>query len=316
MDLSQLKTLIQVAQLGSLAKAADRLRIAQPALSRQIRLLEEELKTQLFTRHGRGMLLTNVGRTVLEHANAIIREVEMLRSDVDTDRSQLEGNVVLGMPPTVGEIVTVPLTQMLQKEYPRVRLRYTAGFGGHLLEWLQRGDVDLAVLYDPKPLKSVRIRPLLNEALYVVGSRDKNFAMNRPVNFAELAKQPFILPSLRHSLRVLVENAAHEVHVPLDVRFEVEALVTIKDLVLSGAGISFLPLSSIHGDISSGRMSAAPVVNPDLCRNLIVACSTDRVLSRAGRICEDMLVDFVHGLQGSGSWISTRPVNVETASVV
>src|SRR5215213_3517554 len=106
MDFAQLKTLIHVAELGSLSKAADRLNIAQPALSRQIRLLERELGTYLFERHGRGMVLTEAGRQVLEHASRIMSELDALRSSVAQPGSSLRGIVTIGTTPTVAAIVT------------------------------------------------------------------------------------------------------------------------------------------------------------------------------------------------------------------
>src|ERR1044071_2451136 len=106
MELSQLRTLIHVAELGSLSKAADRLHIAQPALSRQIQLLEKELGVYLFERHGRGMIITDIGREVLEHARRVLLELESIRTVVAQDRTSFRGLVVVGMTPTVAEIVT------------------------------------------------------------------------------------------------------------------------------------------------------------------------------------------------------------------
>src|SRR5262249_46661261 len=134
MDIAQLKTLLCVAELGSLNKAADKLHIAQPALSRQIRLLEEELRAPLFIRHGRGMIITPIGARVLRRAKVIVSEMSFIYSDVSSFRHHLEGKVVLGMPPTIGEMITIPLTRLLQDVQPLMSLRYTAGFGGHLLD--------------------------------------------------------------------------------------------------------------------------------------------------------------------------------------
>src|SRR5215203_1405774 len=109
MDFGQLKTLIHVAELGSISKAADRLNIAQPALSRQIQLLEKELGVPLFERHGRGMVITETGRDVLEHAARIMTEIEAIRSSVSGTMSSYRGVVTVGTTPTVASIVTVPL---------------------------------------------------------------------------------------------------------------------------------------------------------------------------------------------------------------
>lgn len=169
MDISQLKTLIHVAELGSLSKAADRLNIAQPALSRQIRLLERELGTYLFERHGRGMVLTDAGREVLEHASRIMSELDALRSSVAQPGSSLRGIVTIGTTPTVAAIVTVPLVCKIRDSHPQLSMRFTSAFSGHLLDWVQRGELDLAVSYDPQPLKSLRITPVTVDELLLVG---------------------------------------------------------------------------------------------------------------------------------------------------
>ncbi|MGH7043998.1 MAG: LysR family transcriptional regulator [Acetobacteraceae bacterium] len=305
MDLAQLRTVIQVAEVGSLNKASDRMRIAQPALSRQIRLLEEELQTQLFVRHGRGMMLTPAGHRVLDRAYRIMREVGQLREDIEIERADVVGKVAIGLPPTVGEAVTVPFAQLIQERFPLLRIQFSPGFGGHLIEWLQRGDIDLGVLYDPRPLKSVHSRPLLSEVLFAVGSAGAGFTLDRPLTFAEFARLPLVLPTQRHSLRWLAENAARQAEVVLNVRHEVESLATTRDLVRSGAGVTLLPLWSVRGEIAIGQMTAAQVVQPALSRHLIVASSTNRTLSRAALLCEKALVELVGRLKADGTMLNT-----------
>ena len=302
MDISQLKTLLSVAELGSLNKAADRLRIAQPALSRQIRLMEMELQAQLFIRHGRGMVITPIGTQVLQRARSILAELELIYSDVASFRHQLDGKVVFGMPPTIGEMITVPLTRLLQDIHPLMSFRYTAGFNGHLLDWLQRGDLDMAILYDPRPLKSVACRQLLEEPLFAVGSVDKKYRLDRPLRLEDLKEEPLVLPSRRHGLRALVDRSGVE----LEVKFEVEALVTIKDLVMSGLGTSFLPMPYIRADLAAGRLTAAPVVEPRLVRCLCVAFPTDRLASPEAQACERALRQLVGRMVRGDEWPYAR----------
>ncbi len=301
MDLAQLRIVIQVAEVGSLNKASDRLHIAQPALSRQIRLLEEELQARLFVRHGRGMMLTPAGQRVLDRAYRIMREVEQIRPDIEIDRADVAGKVAIGLPPTVGEAVTVPFARLVQERFPLLRIRFSPGFGGHLVEWLQRGDIDMAVLYDARPLKSVHCRQLLSEALFAIGGAEAGFTPDRPLSFAALAQLPLILPTERHSLRWIVENAARQAKLVLNVRHEVESLATIRDLVRSGAGVALLPLWSIRAEVNAGQMTATQVVEPALSRNLVIASSTDRPISRAAQLCEDALVELVDRLKTDGT---------------
>lgn len=125
MDLAQLKTLIHVAELGSLSKASERLNVVQPALSRQIRLLERELGASLFERHGRGMAITDTGRRVLEHAERIMEELEGVRTAAAPNPQALTGFVSIGTPPTVAEILTVPLARRVREAHPGLTIRFS-----------------------------------------------------------------------------------------------------------------------------------------------------------------------------------------------
>ena len=128
MDVPHLRTILHVAELGSLSNAADRLRIAQPALSRQVRLLEEELGIRLFDRHGRGMVVTEAGKEVLHHAQRIMQELDEIRAKVADEDAPLRGHVAIGMPPTVSDILSVPLVSAFKVRHPEAKLRIASAF--------------------------------------------------------------------------------------------------------------------------------------------------------------------------------------------
>jgi len=302
MDVAQLRTLLCVAELGSLSKAAERLRVAQPALSRQVRLLEEELRAPLFVRHGRGMTPTEAGTKVLARAALVMRQLEEIQAEVVTDRSHLSGQVILGIPPTVMEIITVPLTRAFQAEFPRVRLRFVSAFGGYLLEWLERGDIDLAVLYDPQPVRGLRTEPLMVENLFAVGSPAHDYSLQDGVPLIRVAKERLFLPSARHGLRKLVDKAARDLPISIDVKLEVDSLSALKDLVLAGMGTTILPLASVYADVKAGRLTAGPVFDPPLTRRLVLAYSAARPIPSAAKELGRAVVRQVHALVDSGVW--------------
>lgn len=302
MDLVQLRTLIHVAELGSLSKAADRMRIAQPALSRQIRLLEEDLGAKLFERHGRGMLITDVGRQVLNHALRIMDEITEIRSEVSDVKTSLSGRVVIGMPPTVSDIISVPLVSAVHQSHPEIELRLVIAFTGYLLDWLQRGEIDLAVLYDPQPARSLRSTPLLLESLFLVGPADASLSLERTVPFARLVDYELLLPSPRHGLRALVEQCAKEAGITLRVGVEADSLSTLKDLVKSGHGATVLPLPPIHEDITAGNLTGAPLVEPTPARRLVLSVSSDSRVTRASRFTAQTVTMIVSNLVDRGVW--------------
>lgn len=303
MDITQLKTLIHVAELGSLSKAADRLNIAQPALSRQMRLLEEELGAPLFERHGRGMVITDIGKEVLEHAVRVMAELESVRNTVAKGRTSYRGTVLVGMTPTVGAIVTLPLVKRIREEHPELGVRFTTAFSGFLLDWLQRGDLEVVVSYDPQPLRSLRIIPVMTEDLLFVGPASAGLKISSRLQFSKIAQHELILPGPRHGLRTLIDECARQAGIKLETRVEIESFGTMIDLVRAGLGCTVLPLAPIHKLIAEKKLSAAKLVNPTPTRKLVLAYSAERPVNPSARFVGEAFSEIARGLIKRGEWM-------------
>ena len=293
MDISQLRTLIHVAELGSLSKAADRMHIAQPALSRQMRLLEEELGVRLFVRHGRGMVITEQGRDVLAHAVRVMTELDEIRARTSDVNAPLTGQIAIGMPPTVADIISVPIVAAFGKAHPKVMLRLVSAYTGYLLDWLHRGEIDVAILYDPRAARSVRSQPLLLENLFLIGPKKAGFSTARAIPFKQLDGKRLLLPSVRHGLRTIVERCATEAGISLDVAVEANSYATLKDLVRGGHGWTILPLAPIHHDIVARRLTAAALIDPVPVRRLVLSYPADRPVSRLARFAGETITSIV-----------------------
>ena len=302
MDVPQLRTILQVAELGSLSKAADRLRIAQPALSRQVRLLEEELGIRLFDRHGRGMVVTEAGKEVLRHAQRIMQELDEIRSTVADEDAPLRGQVSIGMPPTVSDILSVPLVSAFQVRHPEARLRIVSAYTGYLLDWLHRGELDVAIMYETRPVRSLRMEPLLEEVLFLIGPPDSGLRPDLPVSFAQVAALKLFLPSLGHGLRTILEQSAQIAGCRLEVPVEADSYSTLKNLVESGHGYTILPLAPIHRDVLVGRLVYAPIEGPTPSRRLMLTYPTDRATPRLARFAGNVMSATASDLVRSGVW--------------
>jgi LysR family nitrogen assimilation transcriptional regulator len=127
MDLKQLAYFVRVAELGSFSRASAMLDIAQPALSRQVRALELELRQHLLVRNGRGVTLTEAGKVLLEHSRGVLHQVERLREELSRVRGSLAGSVALGLPPTVSKVLTVPVSREFRRRMPNATLAITEG---------------------------------------------------------------------------------------------------------------------------------------------------------------------------------------------
>jgi DNA-binding transcriptional LysR family regulator len=302
MDLPQLRTIIHVAELGSLSKAADRLHIAQPALSRQVRLLEAELGTRLFERHGRGMVVTEAGQGVLRHAYRILAEVQDIRASVAEDDVSLSGHVSIGMPPTVADILAAPLVSALRHRHPMATLRIVSAYSSYVLDWLHRGEIDVAILFESKRARSLRSTPLLEEDLHLIGTRDARLSPEAPVRFETLATETLLLPSAGHSLRALLDECTRSFDFALKVQVEADSYSVLKDLVRRRHGMTILPLAPVLDDISSGVLSHAPLINPTPRRRLMMSFPADRPSTRLAQLAGDALVQTVADLVKRQAW--------------
>jgi len=311
MEISQLRTLIHVAELGSLSKAADRLHIAQPALSRQVRLLEKELGVRLFVRHGRGMVLSEQGEHVLQHALRVMTELEEIRAAVSDD-APLRGHVAIGMPPTVSDILAEPLVSAFRETHPEATLRIVSAYSGYLLDWMHRGEIDAAILYDPRSTRTLRVQPLLEEVMFLIGPPDSGLSLDVPVQFAALGELRLLLPSASHGLRAIVDRCAAEQGVRLDIPVEADSYSTLKTLVRRGHGFTILPKAPIHGDIAMGHIRAAPLLDPAPMRRLVMSYPNDRPVTRLARFAGQVIATKVAQMVDQEVW-QGRKLIVESA---
>lgn len=303
MDISQLKTLIHVAELGSLSKASERLNVVQPALSRQIRLLERELGAPLFERHGRGMTVTETGREVLGHAERVMNELEAIRAVAAPRPESLSGLVTVGTPPTVAEIMTVPLATRVREAHPGLALRFTSAYSGFLLDWLGKGDLDLMLSYmSPEPLRTLRVSPVMIEDLLLVGAGSDRLTLDAPRPFAALADLDLILPSPRHGLRVIVEACARRAGIEIRAVVEADSFRAMVDLVAAGFGATVLPLAPIYAQVQAGTLSVAPLTDPAPSRELVIAYPSDRAISPAARFLGETVRAVAAELVERGIW--------------
>ncbi len=302
MELSQLRTIIHVAELGSLSKAADRLHIAQPALSRQVRMLEEELGVRLFERHGRGMVISEAGQEVLRHAYRITAEIQEIRASLSDNDASLKGHVSIGMPPTVSDILSVPLVSVFQEMHPEATIRIVSAYSSYVLDWLHKGEVDAAILFESRSARSVKSETLLEESLFLVGPANSSFVSDQPVEFANLQSQRLCLPSVGHSLRSLLEDCAKSRGIQLRVSVEVDSYSTLKNLVAAGHGVTIIPLAPIHKEISERSLTYAPLTNPVPKRRLMLSIPSDRPPTRLARFAYETLKTSAVDLIDQGVW--------------
>lgn len=292
-NLKQLRTFLHVAELGKLSLASERLGTAQPALSRQISMLEHELGVRLFDRHGRGMKTTVAGEKLRERASFLIRYLEETRSDIQSSAEKVRGRVVVGMPATLAEVVAAELIEKFVAMHPETSLRIVTGLSGYIHDWLQRGEVDVAVLYSQQADDFLRVEKLFDEELHFVFKPGVLPGKTRSISFAEVCKLPLVLPAQRHGLRGLIEAHATSKGLSLDVQVETDSFRVLVNLASRGTYATILPARSIRGEIDAGLVEIRRIKNPTPSRSLSLALPADRPITSAVRMFSDELRDAV-----------------------
>ncbi len=297
MDLKQLEYFRHVAELGSFTRAATFLSVVQPALSRQIRHLEVELGQNLFERNGRGVVLTDAGSRLLEHTRGILTQIGRARQELEDQRNGDSGHFVLGLPPSLGASVTVPLVKAFEKRLPNARLATVEGLSAYILEWLAVGRVDCALVYNASASATVDVLPLLEDQLFLIAPLEAGAAArskrSKSVTLAELADYPLIIPSRPHAMRMAVENALAGVDRKIRVAHEIECIPAVIDLVRQGHGFGVLPMNAVTSTPWVDKVLVKPIVGPVLRIPLYIATSAQRPKGSLMRKAIDVIRDIV-----------------------
>lgn len=290
MNLKQLEYFVHVAELGSFTRAADHLDIAQPALSRQVRQLEIELRQNLLTRNGRGVTTTEAGRRLLEHGRGILHQVARAKEDLEEMRGAPVGHVAVGLPPTVGRILTVTLVDEFRKRFPKATLGIVEGLSVNISEWLGSGRIDVGLVYNPSPTPALDTRALVAEPLYLIGpasARRVTPQMGAPIAMKELGGHRLIVPSRPNSIRMFLESRLADIGERINVALEIDGIPAILDLVARGHGHAVLSLNAIRHDPLRAQLLPRQIIKPRLATTLAIATSAQRPLTPlAGQVAE------------------------------
>ena len=302
MDLKQLRTFLKVAQARSLSRASDELRLAQSALSRQIRLLEERIGQPLFTRSARGMELTGAGIELQSRVAGLLEQLEKSLDEVGSFSATPSGRVALGMVPTVSYLLVARIARRVVREYPHISLRIVEGYTGHLIQWLNSGEVDATLLYGSGEGNHLRLRSLVQEELVLAGASGDPLIGSAPMKVAELSGLKLVLPSKPHGLRGVVENAARHAGITLNVIFEADSFHTLKELVETSMGYTVLPVSAFSRSADAGRYALGSLVAPHVSRQIALALPANRTDSLATLTVANVVQEEMHSAIAEGRW--------------
>lgn len=308
MDLRQLKYFSAVVESGSFSKAADRLHVAQPSLSQHVRHMEEELGVMLLHRGAHGVSATEAGDRLHRHAKHILAQFAEIADSVRGEAMAPRGEVRFGLPATVGELLAAPLIEAAKVRYPDVRIRVVEAMSGYILEWLRRGNVDLAMIYSTADPQGLAVHHGLSEEICLFASPGIEGVADlkgNTVRLADAASLPLVVPGPGHGLRELIDEAALSARVALNPAVEIDSYSQIKKLVERGLGFGILPRMAVQQGAEAGTFRVWGFENPRITRKVYLAYSTERPLPNAPRAVGQLAWDILRGLVRDKVWTAT-----------
>ncbi|ARV19953.1 HTH-type transcriptional regulator GltC [Curvibacter sp. AEP1-3] len=298
MDLKQLEYFVRVAEMGSFTRASISLDVAQPALSRQIRLLEVELRQNLLTRNGRGAVPTEAGKLLLEHGRGILHQVQLTREEMGAARGALAGRVSIGLPPSLSKLITVPLVKAFREALPHAHLTLTEGFSVQMHEGLRLGNLDMAVLYNPGQSTDLEMSTLDEDELSLIshnpsgGKRGKGKTAPA-ISLKEVSALPLILPSRPNAFRILLEGEMMALGRRPEVLLEVDGLNAILNLVKEGMGHAVLPSYTLSNFDNPETFTVQSIHSPRIMSQLMLVWSARRPTTQTQRKAMDVVSKVV-----------------------
>ncbi|WP_180007402.1 MULTISPECIES: LysR family transcriptional regulator [unclassified Acinetobacter] len=303
MDIKQLRSFITISETKNITKAAALLNIVQPAVSRQIHLLEDELGVELFERGRHGMHLTNEGKILEVYARRVLKEIETAKIELTSSDGALKGTVNVGILASLSEALSVSLMRVIKEKYPFVNLKITVGYSGHLKEWLESGEIDVALIYGSVSSKFLDLQPLVREQLWLIGAFDSKLNELEDIELKQMSTFELILPYTPHRLRTLIEQGFHKAKYELKISAEVNDLNVQKQLVKEGFGFTILPLVSIKTELAQKTLQASIINHPDFMREVGLALPNTRHISKLVHTIANEIVESSRQAVYSGKWL-------------
>lgn len=309
LDLRALRSFVAVASAGSISSAAQSLHIAQPALSVQIKQLEEQLGAALFDRHPRGVVPTAVGERLLGHAVEILRRVDVAYDDLRQAVDQPSGRVALALPQSVANFVTVPLVQAVVRQWPLIQLQMVELSSGYIPQQLLHGLVDIGITFGVEDDARMRFTHVLQEDLVFITTAQQlaqyqGASAGGPAHVAlpDVTRFPLVLPTTTQSLRRVLDAYMVKAGVAPRIVVEVNTIHEILALVAAGMGSTILSFAAVSDLLAAGQLLALPIARPAMSRSIYTCRSATLPMSIAATKVHEQLLATITALASSRRW--------------
>ena len=280
MNFYQLAYFKKVSETNSITRAAEELLITQPAVSKQMKALEEELGERLFDRIGKKIYLTRTGEVLYSHTDRILRSVEEAKIAVRDMSAECSGELIIGTSDHISIHRLPGVLKSFINGFPKVDLKLRCHRSETILDLVNRNLVDLGVITLPNPTPHMVSKTIWKDPMSLVFVRDHPLASVAVVRLRDIAGYGMILPEVGTETRKTIDSAFSKKGLTPNIAMEVAYLETIKSLVRVGLGISILPDKAFEAEIKSGLLAKANIADASFSRDLGVVYLKDKFLSK------------------------------------
>ncbi len=278
--LRQLEYVLWVAKLGSFSRAASKLRVAQPSISKQIHALEDELGAQLFHRDGHGAVPTSAARILCNTAENIFKQLEHTKVEIANLQDSPMGIVNLGVPSSLSQYFASDLGDIVKARYPNICLKITEGWTGLLYDWIMSDQIDLGIIYSSQITEHLVSEPLVTEEVCVIALADgQSVVTDYPLS--QVARLPLVVPPRPHGLRLVIDRVFTRHGLTPNIVLEAEVWTVLKEAIGRGDVYGLLPPSEVREEIEAQRFRTISISEPGIKRTLCIARSRQKRATRA-----------------------------------
>jgi LysR family nitrogen assimilation transcriptional regulator len=295
MDSRRLKYFVQIVDSGSITRAAAVTGVAQPALSQQLAVLENELRVKLLDRSVSGVTPTPAGKILYAHAQTILRQVEDMRQAVHREMQPLSGAVNLGMSPTMVTRFALPLIEKVCNQHPEMHLQIREEGSAVLHELLINGRIELSIS-PTRPDNDVIVgEELLSEPLLLLYPASWSIADD--ASLEDLAALPWIVPRRPHSIRAVVDGVFAAASLSPYVIVELDSLQNVIETVRRGLGVAAMIADAVKADLAAGTLKCRALGKTSPVRPMFLAHRRTPALSRPAQFVQDVLLEIAADLR-------------------
>lgn len=289
MDTRRLRYFVQIVDSGSITRAAAVSGVAQPALSQQLAILENELKVKLLERSVSGVTPTSAGRILYARAQSLLRQFDDLREAVHREVQPLSGTVIVGMPPTMLSRFGLPLIERVCTQHPELHLQIREEGSLVLHELLLGGKTELSIIA-MQPEGVVVGEEIFTEAIVLM--YPPSMAVPETATFADLARLPWVLPRRPNSIRQLIDAVFAARNLSLNVAVEIDSLHSAMQIVRRGLGVGAMTRGAMKEGLEDGTLRVRALGEVPLLRTMYLAHRRSPALTPAAEFVKGILRDI------------------------